>query len=132
MKACLRVLQESRSELLGCEFIGKKNLPILVPILFSVGAHQFRLRDDMSPYGYFQSCLGRFMQVVEYCIQSVQLMKIAMATNGRTRASITGSFPVIKTFFCTRRQASSLKTFSIRSSHREGILPLINDRLGHF
>ena len=78
--------------------VPSRSMPLLV------SADQLRLGDDMSPHRLFKLRLVRLAKVWQNDVQSVQLVKITMSPDWRTRAAVTGSLPVVHTFHASRRQ----------------------------
>src|SRR5208337_106474 len=76
---------------------------LLPPLL--VRSNQHRLSNDVGVHLRFDRSLVRLIKPAQNGIESVELMKVAMTANGRTRAAIGGPFPIIETHHRSRWQS---------------------------
>ncbi len=64
-------------------------------LLFLIGSNQFCLSNDMPSHCFFKLSFIGLMQVRQFNIQCVELMKVPMPANGRAGAPVASFFPVI-------------------------------------
>ena len=69
-----------------------------------VRANKLRARENMVGHRLFKSCLRGRAEIRKLHVERVQLVKVSMPTNWRTRPSIAGAFPVIQAFSRPRWQ----------------------------
>src|SRR5690606_10677197 len=59
---------------------------------------ELRLCDDVTLHRVEERLLGGFAQVAQARVERVELEEIAVASDGRTGASVTGATPVVRAF----------------------------------
>ena len=61
------------------------------------------MRQNVAVHGLFQRGLAGLVQIGQYRVEGIELMNVAMATDGRTGAAVTGALPVVQTFQRSKR-----------------------------
>ena len=105
---------------------------LLAPFL--VRSNQRRLGKDVGANLRFDRRLVRLLEPAQHGIESVELMKVAMTTSGRTRTAIGGPFPVIEAHHRSRWQSLDGDAFGKPRRVRRKIVknPMYPGHLGRF